>query len=513
MTKHKKLYQSAGIVGGFTLLSRILGYVRDMVIAGAFGTASIAAQAFIVAFRIPNTLRHLIGEGAANAAVIPVLSEYLKDSDKKEFWHITNVLLNLIIIILAVITILGTVFAPVLVRIIAFGFTQDPEKLELTIYLTRLMFSFIFFIGIAAYGMGVLNTLKHFAVPAAGSSFLNITMIIFGVWVCGMFEQPIVGMAYAVLIGGLLQVLFQIPVLIKKGFYFEACVDFKHPAVKRIGRLLLPRMAGSSIYQLNVFLDTFFASFASIVGEGAIAALYFSNRLIQFPTALFGNALATACLPTMSEQAIKKDTDGLKQTLNVSLKTLIVFLVPSTVGLFVLAKPIIHTLFQRGKFDVLSTQMTSFALMYYSAGVFFYSASRVTTSCFYALQDTKTPVKATGFCLIINAVLNYLMMRPFQVGGIALATSISSAVNFCLLIHFLKKKIGPIGFWQVVHVFIPVLLASIVMGISCVYAYDYFYGFLADWQSLTLSVLIAMAVYLVMGWTLKIFKGFRLNIE
>jgi putative peptidoglycan lipid II flippase len=513
MSKNRKLFQSAGIVSGFTLISRILGYVRDMVIAQFFGTASLATQAFIVAFRIPNTLRDLVGEGAANAAVIPILSEYLGEDKKKEFWHISNVMLNLIMIVLAIITIIGTIMAPLIVRITAFGFVADPAKLELTIYLTRIMFSFIFFIGIAAYGIGVLNTLKNFAIPAAGSCILNITMIIFGIWVCGRFEQPVVGLALSVLIGGFLQILFQIPILIKKGFYFKWALDFSHPAIKKIGRLLLPRMAGSSIYQLNVFIDTFFASFTNIVGEGAIAALYFSNRIVQFPTALFGSALATACLPTMSRQAIRNDIAGLKDTLNVSLKTLLVFLIPSTIGLFVLAKPMVKVLFQRGAFDVLSTEITTSALLFYCLGIFFYSAARVVTSCFYALKDTRTPVKVMLLCLIINGTLNYLLMKPLQVRGIALATSISSAVNFFVLLYMLRQKIGKIGFRKITHMFYSIVTASIIMGAACIYVYNHCSAFLKEWQSLGLAVITAMLVYLISGWLLKIFKGFRVNLE
>ncbi|MBU1044325.1 MAG: murein biosynthesis integral membrane protein MurJ [Candidatus Omnitrophica bacterium] len=513
MSKNKKLFKSAGIVGGFTLFSRILGYVRDIVIARYFGTATIAAQAFIVAFRIPNTLRHLVGEGAANAAVIPILSEYLGEDKKKEFWHITNIMLNLIIIVLAIITIIGTIMAPVIVRIIAFGFVNDPAKLELTIYLTRIMFSFIFFIGIAAYGMGVLNTLRNFAIAAVGSCFLNITMIIFGIWVCQRFEQPVIGLAIAVLLGGLFQILVQIPVLLKKGFYFEFAFDFSHPAIKKMGRLLLPRMVGSSIYQLNAFLDTFFASFSSIVGQGAIGALYFSNRLIQFPTALFGSALATACLPTMSRQAIKNDIPGLKNTLAVALKTLLVFLIPSTVGLLVLSRPIVSILFERGEFDQLSTQITSLALMYYCFGIFFYSAARVITSCFYALKDTRTPVKVTFYCLLLNGVLNFLLMKPLQVGGIALATSISSAVNFFLLLYLLRQKIGIIGFGKVIKMFYAIIIASSIMGAGCIYAYYYCRKLMAGWQALAIAVISAMLIYLIVGWMLKIFKGFHVNLE
>jgi Uncharacterized membrane protein, putative virulence factor len=193
MSEHRKFLKSAGIMGVFTLMSRILGFIRDIIIAKLFGTG-MAAQAFVVAFRIPNTLRDLVGEGATNAAVIPVMSEYL-NKDKKEFWHLANVLLNIFVVVLAVITVAGIVFAPLIVRMIAFGFVDSPEKMLLTVHLTRVIFSFIFFIGLAAYAMGVLNTLKHFTLPAIGPCLLNITMIVFGLWLCKYFQEPIMGMA------------------------------------------------------------------------------------------------------------------------------------------------------------------------------------------------------------------------------------------------------------------------------------------------------------------------------
>ncbi len=512
MSEHRKIFKSAGIIGFFTLLSRILGFLRDVIIARLFGT-KMAAQAFVVAFRIPNTLRHLVGEGATNAAVIPILSEYLAKKDKKEFWHITNVLLNLIVIILASIAIIGTVLAPFIVRLIAFGFIDNPAKLELTIKLTRIMFSYILFIGLAAYVMGVLNTLKHFAVSAAASCLLNITMIIFGLYLCGRFEEPIQGMAIAVLIGGFLQLAIQIPVLVKKGFRFNFSFDLKHEAIKRIGKLLLPRMLGSSIYQLNIFVDTMFASLGRIVGEGAVAALYYANRLIQFPTAIFGIALATACLPTMSQLAIVNDIDKLKKTLIFSLRSLIFFLIPSSIGLFVLSAPIVEVLFQRGQFDPAATQMTSIALMFYCIGIFTYSGVRVVSSCFYALKDTLTPVKVTMICLVLNVVLNLVLMRPLQYAGLALATSISSITNFFLLIFFLRRKIGQLGLKKVINVSFSIIFSSFVMGIACWFSYRFCRGFFKSWLSLLLTIVMGIIVFMFLGWLLGVFKEFRLKYE
>lgn len=504
MSEHKKLFKSAGIVSFFTLISRILGFVRDVVIAKMFGTGA-AVQAFVVAFRIPNTLRHLVGEGAANAAVIPVLSEYLDKKDNKEFWRVTNLLLSTVVIILAAIALIGTLLAPFIVRIIAFGFVNDPQKLDLTIRLTRIMFSFIFLIGLSAYVMGILNTLKHFAAPAAASCFLNITMIVFGLYLCRYFQEPIIGLSIAVLIGGVLQLIVQIPVLMKNGFRFRFGFDFQHPAIKRIGNLLLPRMLGSSIYQLNVFVDTMFASLGHIVGEGAIAALYYSNRLIQFPTALFGSALATACLPTLSQQSIADDMNSFKKTIDVSLRSLLVLLIPSSIGLLVLSEPIIRLLFERGAFDSLSTQMTSFAMAFYCIGLFAYSGARVMTSCFYALKDTVTPVKITFICLILNVVFNFLLMRVLQVGGLALATSISSIANFFILIFLLRKKIGNLGLISLIVNTLKTFLISLVMGAFCILAYSFSRVTLNNGLSLLISILGGIIVFFLMGWYFKIF--------
>ncbi len=504
MSEHKKIFKSAGTVSMFTLLSRILGFIRDVVIASYFGTRT-AAQAFVVAFRIPNTLRHLIGEGAANSAVIPVLSEYLGKEDKEEFWKLSGVLLNILSIILFFITIAGILLAPLIVRIIAFGFSDDPAKLALTIKLTRIMFSFIFFIGLTAYAMGVLNTLKHFAVSAAGSCLLNITMIAFGLYFCRYFAQPIVGMAYAVLIGGFLQLLVQIPVLIKKGFRLRFPLSFRHPEVSRIGSLLFPRMLGSSIYQLNIFADTMFGSLGRIVGEGAIAALYYANRLIQFPTAIFGIAITTATLPTLSELAVNGETQKLKDTLMLSVKAMVFLLIPSSVGLFVLSGPIIRVLFEHGQFDAGSTYITTIALMAYCFGLFAYSGARLITSCFYALKDTRTPVKVTFICLIINVVLNFALMWKLKVAGIALATSISSFANFLMLVYVLKKRLGTLGFRKVKDTFVSVSLASIVMGLVCWYVYNYSLRSLSCTLSLAASILSGVCMFSLICWRLGLF--------
>lgn len=502
------MIKSATVVSFFTLLSRILGFVRDVIIAHLFGT-QMAAEAFVVAFRIPNTLRHLVGEGAVNAAVIPVLSEYLPEKEREEFWRVVNIVLNLLVLILITVAIAGIIFAPAIVRLIAFGFTEDIQKFELTVKLTRIMFSFIIFIGLAAYFMGILNALKHFAAPSVGPCFLNITMIVFGISLCAKFKEPILGMAVAVLIGGFLQLLVQIPALVGKGFKLHWPMQLFHPAARKIGKLLAPRILGSSIYQLNIFADTLFASLGKIVGGGAVAALYYANRLIQFPTAIFGIALATVCLPLMSQQAQGDNIAGLRKTLRGSLTLLFVVLIPSTVGLFFLAKPIIEVLFQRGEFNAASTQITALALMYYSLGIFAYSGSKMISTCFYALKDTITPVKVTFFSLLLNIILNFILMYPLKTGGIALATSISATCNFFILFFLLKNKIGGIDLRNLSALSLPVLACSVFMGLGCRWEYDFLSRTLPAWLALVLSVISGMIFFFFVVWRLGILKRIK----
>ncbi|PIW68698.1 MAG: murein biosynthesis integral membrane protein MurJ, partial [Candidatus Omnitrophica bacterium CG12_big_fil_rev_8_21_14_0_65_42_8] len=288
----KHIIKSAGIIGFATVISRVLGFMRDIIIAKFFGTAKYA-EAFVVAFRIPNMLRDLIGEGAANAAFVPVLSEYAVKK-KEEFWELANVILNLLLITLSAITIAGVLASPLIVRLIAPGFLDDPEKFAITVRLTRLMSPYILLIGLTAYMMGVLNSLKHFSMPAFGPCLLNIAIIICAI----IWGESVMGLASGVLIGGVLQLAVQMPVLYKKGFKFSFTRKLNHPAANKIGILLLPRMLGSCVYQVNLFINTILASLSGIVGSGGVAALYYANRIFQFPLAIFGIAIAQAILPT-----------------------------------------------------------------------------------------------------------------------------------------------------------------------------------------------------------------------
>ncbi|MDP2905826.1 MAG: murein biosynthesis integral membrane protein MurJ [Candidatus Omnitrophota bacterium] len=458
-TSHRSVARSAGIISVATLCSRILGFARDIVIARLFGTY-VYAQAFVVAFRIPNLFRDFVGEGASNAALVPVFSEYHLKHTKEEFWELANVVLNILLVVLSTITILGIIFSPVLVRLMAPGFISSPEKLEITIRLNRIIFPFVLLACLCAYSMGILNSLKHFAVPAFAPCLLNIAIIV----CAGLFGEGITGLASGVLIGGVLQLAIQIPVLYKKGFRLHLFQRFRHPAAQTIFRLMIPRAASSCIYQLNNFVDTIFGSLSWIVGEGGVAVLYFSYRLILFPLGIFSTALSQAILPAFSEHALDSNHDRLKHGLSWGLRATFFAILPASAGFIVLARPIIATLFGGGKFDAASVQSTAGALLFYSVGLFAYAGTKILQSCFFALKDTRTPAKAAALSLVLNVIFIVVLMYPLKIGGIALATSISGIIAFLFLFFVLKKKIGDFGSAGIAVSFYRALGASACMG-------------------------------------------------
>ncbi len=504
---HRALAKSATTISTATLLSRILGFVRDIIIASLFGTA-LPAQAFVVAFRIPNLLRDLVGEGATNAAFVPVLSEYLVKKSREEYWELARVILNILLIVLVAITVLGIIFSPLIVKVIAPGFISDAAKFQLTVNLTRIMFPYILLIGLTAFAVGVLNSLKSFAFPAFGPCLLNISLILCATL---LFRRlGVVSLAVGVLIGGVAQLLLQIPVLYRKGLRLGGRIRLIHPAARKIATLLLPRALGACVYQINIFVDTILASLAFIVGEGAVPALYYSNRIIQFPLAIFGIAMATAALPTMSAQVASRDLVKLRQTVSFSLRSVFLITVPAAIGLMVLGKPIVQILFERGQFDAYSTNITSYALFFYALGLFAYGGIKILVSCFYSLQDTLTPVKVASFSLVVNVILNLILMWPLKIGGLALATAISATVNFLILFLILRKRLGGLEEKRIVSSFLRTLCAAIVMGISCLLLYRASGGLLASEliYNRLLGLLIpiggAILVYIISSLLLKV---------
>lgn len=461
--EHFFVARSAGVIGVATFCSRLLGFARDVVIARMFGVY-VYAQAFVIAFKIPNLFRDMIGEGAANAAFVPVFSEYLARGRKREFWELVNAGMNFLLVALSAVTLLGILLSPLLVRLVAPGFGADTRQFATTVTLNRLIFPYILLIGLTAYFIGVLNSLRHFALPAFAPCLLNIAII-----VCALiWGEGITGLAAGVLIGGVLQLAVQLPVLHSKGYRFRfSPAGFSHPDLKRILRLLTPRVFGTVIYQLNNFVDTIFASLVFIVGTGGVAALYFSYRLIQFPLGVFGNSLSQAILPLLSSQGLEADKSKMAQTLAFGLKSVLLVMLPASVGLIVLSRPIVQALFQGGAFDAYATEMTSRALFFYAVGLCAYGANRVINCAFFALKDTATPAKVAGLALALNIVFNSLLIYPLGLGGIALATSLSGMISFFALLALLKKKIGVPELAGMAEFTVKVGAASAGMGAVC----------------------------------------------
>ena len=450
-----KIVRAAGAISLATSLSRILGYIKDMILAKYFGATGLS-DVFFVAFRIPNLLRELFAEGSMSSAVIPVLKESQVKNGVEETKKIIKSLFTFIILVVGMITLLGIIFSPIIVTLIAPGFTGNPEKFELTVLLTRIMFPFLLFISLAALTMGVLNTNNVFFIPALAPCFLNIAIIILVIGFSSFFFNPIISVAVGVTLGGLLQWFIQIPSFYKNGFKFG--IAQYHPALKKIAILIIPTTLSMAVNQINIFVSTIIASF---LPEGSVTYLYYSMRLIQLPIGIFGVAVGMAVLPTFSGHIAEGKRDLLTKDFIFALKFLFFLTIPATLGLIMLKEPIVNTLFQRGAFDLNATINTASALLFYSLGIIGTVGSRTITATFYSIQDTKTPVICATTGMLINIGASLLLMNPLQHNGLALAYSLAATTQFFMLGIFIKRKIPEISFPSILPSFIKSTVASI----------------------------------------------------
>jgi putative peptidoglycan lipid II flippase len=438
------LARSAGLVGLATLASRVLGLVRDMVIAAFFDKGR--TDAFFVAFTIPNVLRRLLAEGSLTVAFIPVFTEYRSKGGDESARRLLAATLGPALLVLALVCLLGALFAPSLVRLFAFGLSRDPERFQLAVGLTRVMFPFLLTVGLVALAMGVLNTYGHFLTPAIAPVLLNVGIISATVltprWLSGLGVPPVFALAIGVLVGGVAQVVLQLPALGRRSLLVRPKLELRHEGVQRIGRLMLPSIAGLAIYQVNVILSRQFASFLE---EGAISFLYYAQRFIEFPIGIFATAMATVAMPQLSKYAADGDTAQLKQTYRFTLRIVAFVMLPATLGLCVLAEPLISVLFQRGVFSPYMTQQTAWTLVGFSVGLCAAGSVRQTVPVFYSLQDTRTPVKVSALALMVYAAAALVCYRPLGTFGLALAVSISSTVHFGVLLMLLRRRLGPLG--------------------------------------------------------------------
>lgn len=504
MTENKRITKAASIIGMGTLLSRIFGFLRDVVIAHFFG-AGWTADAFFVAFRIPNLWRRLVGEGSLTISFIPVYTEYLTRRSEKEVRELTHIAFTLSAMALLLITLAGIFFSPYLIRIIAPGFIKIPEKFDLTVHLNQIIFPYLFFMGLFALSMGILNSYRHFFAPAFAPIFLNLSIIVSVLLFYSVFRKPVMTLAIGVLAGGIFQFLFQLPFLMKKGVDFRFNFNYRHPAIKRIGSLMVPGLIGTAVYQLNVFIDTIFASF---LPSGSVSYLFFADRLLEFPLGLFAIAIGMASLPSLSALASQGKGEEFKETLSFAFRLTSFISIPAMVGLIALRRPIIHVLFERGLFDHFATEMTAKALLFYSLGLWAIAGVRTLVPAFYSLQDSWTPLKIALICLGANVVFNAALIIPLKHAGLALATSLSSTLNLILLSRKLSYKLGGIEFKKTFKSLFKILFSSLPIGFIS-------YGIcsFADWTikgNLVQKVLLlaggiglGMVVYGVISLTLR----------
>ncbi len=451
-----------------TTASRVMGLVRDVVFASWFGTGA-AADAFNVAFLIPNLLRRVVGEGAAQAAVVPVYTDTLTRKGEGEARAFGLKLAGVAIILLVGLALVGVVFSSPIVRAYAFGWRDEPEKMALTIRLTRLLFPFVVFAGLTALAGAILNTRGRFTVPALAPAALNVCFVGALVAFSPLFgpapEDRIYGFALGALIGGVLQLLMQLPQLRTVGALGVPRPDFRDPGVKWVGRLMIPGFFGLAVTQINMFVDTFLAT---MLPEGSVTALRLSNRLMLLPLGVFGIAVASASLPTLSGMAVRKAYDDLVRTYAFTLRLVLFVLIPAGVGLIVLRTPIVRLIYEHGAFSAdRSTPMTAGALLFYTLGLFAYGGVKSSNQVFYALKDTRTPVVVGAVAMVVNVVLNLLLMGPLGLNGLALATSLAAASNLVILLVLLRRRFGHLDGAAVIGSVWRTLVASAVMGVAC----------------------------------------------
>ncbi len=452
-------------MGLATGLSRVAGLVRDMVVAGLFG-AGFGADAFFMAFTIPNLLRRFFAEGSLTAAFVPTYSDIYHREGEAEAARVANICWTLLLLVMAGVVVLGVLGSPVVVRIIGLGFSAIEGKLALTDTLNRMMFPYIFFVSLLALVTGILNVRGHYFLPAVSPLFLNLAMVFCAIVLAPYFDVPIKGLAVGVLVGGGIQLLMQMPALMHRGVRLKLDFHFRHPAVVKVSRLMLPGLAGVAIYQINVVVTRLLASF---LPEGSVSYLYYGQRLFEFPQGIFIVALAQAVLPSMSRQASLGDEEGLKESLRFALALVALITCPAAAGLILCAVPVYSLFFMQGAFGFEEVRQTAFALSAYAPGLFFLGISRVVVPAFYAMQDTRTPVRISFFTLLLNVAFGLLLMVPLKHVGLALALTLSAVFNCGALLIALRRKLGPLGLAGIVNSLARVVPATALMGITVWY--------------------------------------------
>jgi putative peptidoglycan lipid II flippase len=465
-----KVVRAAGLLMLTMVVSRLLGYVRDIVIYTQFGQGSLT-DAYNAAFSIPDFLYMLLVGGALSSAFIPVFSGYLATGKAEEGWRAASIIFNTIMVLLLTGIGIGLIFTPQLVHLLVPKLSA--EAIDLTIKLTRIMFAQTFFMAMNGIAMGILNSHKHFTSPAVGSVLYNLMIIVVG-WTLSL-RWGIMGFSIGVVAGAIVNFAVQIPALVRFGLRYEFSFDLTHPGVRKIMHLMLPVLIGLSVTQFNLFVSQ---NLASGLAEGMISALRTAQRLMQVPIGVFGIAVAVAVFPTLSEQSARQEIADFKRTVSLGVRTVIFLTLPAAVGLIVLRVPIVQALFEQGKFDRFDTLATAEALLYYALGLFAYSAIQVLNRVFYSIQDTKTPVAVGVVTILLNIGLNFTLIDYLGHGGLALAYSLAGIFNLLTLLFLFRYRMGKIGARLLLTSFLKTLFASVVMGAAAYLTVDFLQGIL-----------------------------------
>jgi putative peptidoglycan lipid II flippase len=467
--------RNAGVVSIAVMASRVLGLVRDQVFAVLFG-AGLHYDAFLTAFRVPNLLRDLLAEGALSSAFVATFSQTLHSKGKSAALTLFNRVATLSIVAIVVLSLLVWIFTAEIVRLLAPGFFAVPGKAELTIGLTRIMIPFLLLIALAAQAMGMLNAFNVYGIPALASAFFNLGSILGGLFL-GFLLGPIIGlsaiagMAYGVVIGGFLQFAIQWPSLKRCGVGFTFDLTVNDPGVRQVIRLMGPAVIGTAAVQINVFVNTNFASAiidpaTGAVTNGPVSWLNYAFRFMQFPIGVFGVAIATATLPSLSRSSINPDYSEFRQTLSHSLALVFLLCIPSAVGLAVLARPIVALIFEHGKFTAFDTMQTANALAAYAIGLAGYGAIKVLSPAFYALNDARTPMVISIGSIAVNYLMNSLLVQRFGHVGLACSTSVVALVNFFLLALFMRQRLGRLEGYDLATTVLRIFAATVPMAVT-----------------------------------------------
>lgn len=463
-TSNRAIVRRAGLVASGTLTSRLLGAVRDAVVASQFALS--ATDAFWLAFTIPNALRSLLGEGAVSAAFVPVFTEVREKEGKERAKRFYRHLIAAMSIVLFVAAALGVALAPYIVKAYAWGFQRDPALFETTVGLTRVLFPYIFLMGVSALMMAALYASKRFAPPAFAPALLNVALIgsaFLLVPVVERFGWPgIFALAVGALIGGAFQIVFQLPPLRSEGLLVRPALDLQDPFVRKCARLMVPLLAGLGVYQLNLLLSRLFASF---LPTGSVTYLYYGARLAEIPQGMFALAIASAALPSLSDAVAHGDETEAGRLFRYSLRLSLFVAIPATVALVVLAEPTITVFFGRGRYEALEIDETVRSFVWQAAGIWAVASVRTIIPMFHAHNDTRTPVIASGLNLVTFVAGSVVLMGPMQHAGLALATTLAAIVQLLALLWLLRRKSGPIGLSEVFRSTLRISIASALMGV------------------------------------------------